>query len=147
MEIVREPPLVRHELLPTDVARIGVLQANRPVLRCHRHRTAAARAGPATDRVAAPAAIDVRPGIGRVLQHVQHPRVVRRPPDDLVWRRPAQRPYWQSQSGMLQITHHRLGAAQFAELGEQEQQPGLHLLVKVENHAAVAATTQTRRQW
>jgi hypothetical protein len=105
------------------------------------------RAGAATDRVAAPAAIDIRPRISRVLQHIQHPRIIRRPPDDLVWRRSAQRSHRQSQAGLLKITHHGLGAAQFAERGEQKQQPGLYLLVRIENHPAVTAMAKTRGQW
>src|SRR5882757_2926639 len=32
IEIVREPPLVRHELLPIDISRKCVLQANWPIL-------------------------------------------------------------------------------------------------------------------
>src|SRR6201987_6399060 len=35
IEIVREPPLVRHELLPLDISRKCVLQANRPILNRH----------------------------------------------------------------------------------------------------------------
>src|SRR5438105_5131721 len=35
IEIVREPPLVRHELLPIDISRKCVLQANRPILNRH----------------------------------------------------------------------------------------------------------------
>src|SRR6266849_2180582 len=140
-------PLVRHELLPTDVARIGVLQTDRPVLRRHRHSTAVSGPRAATDRIAAPAAIDIRPRIGRVLQHIQHPRIVRRPPDNLVRRRSAQRPHRQSQASLLKIAHHGFGAAEFAELAEQDQQPGLYLLVRIENHTAVAAMAKPRRQW
>src|SRR5271169_233067 len=35
IEVVREPPLVRHELLPIDISRKGGLQANRPILYRH----------------------------------------------------------------------------------------------------------------
>src|SRR5262249_20031156 len=35
IEIVREPPLVRHELLPIDISRKCVLQANWPILNRH----------------------------------------------------------------------------------------------------------------
>src|SRR6516164_11718924 len=35
IEIVREPPPVRHELLPIDISRKCVLQANRPILKRH----------------------------------------------------------------------------------------------------------------
>src|SRR5216683_3699574 len=35
IEIVREPPLVRHELPPIDISRKCVLQANRPILNRH----------------------------------------------------------------------------------------------------------------
>ena len=32
IEVVREPPLVRHVLHPIDISRKGVLEANRPIL-------------------------------------------------------------------------------------------------------------------
>src|SRR5207237_9157512 len=90
VEVFCEPPLVRHELLPADVARIGVLQAHRPVLQRYRPRAGTTRARAAAERGSAATAVDIRSRIGRVLQGLQHPRTARRPPDHLMRCGPAQ---------------------------------------------------------
>ena len=104
------------------------------------------RAGAATDRVLAPAAIDIRPCVSRVLQDEQHPRAIRRLPDDLLRCRPAERSYRHSQAGLLKITHHGFGAAKLPELGKQKQQPSLHFFIRIEIHPTVAAIGETHGQ-
>ena len=96
--------------------------------------------------ILAPPAIDIGAGVGRVLEDVQHPGAVRRLPDDLVWLRPAQRPHRQGQPRSSQVAHDGLGAAELAELGEHQPEPGLDLLVRVQAHRAIALVHKTDGQ-
>src|SRR5215510_14266778 len=70
IEIVREPLLVRHELLPIDIPRKCVLQANRPILDRHGFGCAAPRTGTAADGCASASAINISSRISRVLQNL-----------------------------------------------------------------------------
>src|ERR1700730_18190587 len=58
IEIVSEPPLVRHELLPIDISRKCVLQANRPILNRHGFGRALPRTGTPADWRASTAAVN-----------------------------------------------------------------------------------------
>jgi hypothetical protein len=146
IEIVREPLLVRHELLPIDISRKCVLQANRPILYRHGFRRASLRTRAAADWPAPASAINISPCISRVLQNLKDARVARRLPDDVMGRWPGERPHRQQQVGFLKMAHHRLGAAKLAKLGEQMQQPRLHLLIGIEGNPAISAMDQARRQ-
>jgi hypothetical protein len=70
VEVVCKPPLVCHELLPADIARIGVLQAHRPVLQGDRLRSGTTRARAAAERDPAAPAVNIRSRIGGVLQNL-----------------------------------------------------------------------------
>src|SRR5580704_1019458 len=84
IEVIREPPLVRHELLPIDISRKGVLQANRPILDRHRLGRASWRTGTPADRGAPAAAINISARISRVLQNLKDAGTACRPPNDIV---------------------------------------------------------------
>ena len=84
IEVVREPPLVRHELLPIDISWKGVLQANRPILDRHRLGCASWRTGTPADRRAPAPTVNISARISRVLQNLKDAGTARRPPDDIV---------------------------------------------------------------
>src|SRR5580700_11527308 len=84
IEVISEPPLVRHELLPIDISRKGVLQANRPILDRHRLGRASWRTGTPADRGAPAAAINISARISRVLQNLKDAGTACRPPNDIV---------------------------------------------------------------
>src|SRR6185437_4305535 len=94
----------------------------------------------------APPAVNVGTSIGWVLQDLGHTRAVRWLPNKVVRRGTVKRPYRQKQVAAPQVTHHGLGAAQLAELGEYHAQSLLHLLVRIEGDAAVAIMDQSRRK-
>ena len=109
VHVVRELPLVGHELVPT-------MSAGWASWRQIDHSAGAT----ATVLIRPPPAVDVSAGIGGVLQYLQDAGAVRRAPDYLVWRRPAQRPHPQQQIAPPQISHYRLGTVQFAKLREYQ---------------------------
>ena len=146
IEVVREPPLVRHELLPIDISRKGILQANRPILDRHRLGRASWRTGTPADRRAPAPAVNIRPCISRVLQNLKDAGAARRPPNDIVRCRSVERPHRQQQIGFQKVAHDRLGAAKLSKLRKQVMQPRLHLFVGIEADPAVPAVRQTRRQ-
>src|SRR5262249_10542165 len=83
--VVIEPLLVAEELLPTDVARMGVVPHDGPVGRRHLARPALdpgrfARQGP---RARPGAAVDVGAGVTRVVQDGQDAAVPQRLPEQL----------------------------------------------------------------
>src|SRR5215472_4024042 len=116
IEIVREPLLVRHELLPIDISRKCVLQANWPILYRHGFGCTSLRTRTAADCRAPASAINIRSRISRVLQNLKNARVARRPPHEIMRRWPVERSDRQQQVGLLKMAHHRLGAAKLAEL-------------------------------
>ena len=69
-DVVRQLPSVRHELVPVEVSRVGILETDRPILRRDGYRPDPVTAGLPPQRVRAPPAIDVGTSIGRVLQDV-----------------------------------------------------------------------------
>ena len=132
-DIVRQLLPIGHELLPPDIARMGVVQADGPVLGRHRDGAALAPTCSSASRIRPAAAVDVDAGIGRVLQDAEHTGAVGRSPDKLVRRRPDKWPNRQGETAPPQIAHHRLGTLELAEFGEHQPQPRLHLLVGVEH--------------
>src|ERR1700746_3352533 len=91
IEIVREPLLVRHELLPIDISRKCVLQPNWPILYRHGFGCAAPRTGTAADCRASASAINISSRISRGLENLEDARVARRPPHDIMRRWPVER--------------------------------------------------------
>ena len=146
IDVARQLPLVCHELVPIDVSRVGILKTDRPLGRGDRNGADPAARGAAAQRIRPPPPINIGAGVGGVLQYVQDAGAVRRAPDHLVWRRTAQRPHRQQQIAPPQISHHRLGTAQFPELREHQTQPLLHLLVRIECDRAVAGLHEPRRK-
>src|SRR5215831_8204875 len=118
IEIVREPLLVRHELLPIDISWKCIFQANRPILYRHGLGRASLRTRTAADWHASAAAINISACISRVLQNLKDARIARRLPNDVMRRWPGERSYRQQQIGLLKMAHHRLGAAKLAKLRE-----------------------------
>ena len=145
-EVVRELSLDGHELFPVHVCRVGILETNRPILRRDSHRSDPAALGMPPHRVRLPPSVHVGASIGRILQNMDHTCTVRRLPDDVMWRRAMQRSHRQQQIAATQISHHRLGAAQLSKLRKHQSDPLLHLFVRVERHAAVAAVRQASRK-
>jgi hypothetical protein len=90
-DVAGQPGLISHELLPADVARVGIAPAHRPLLDDDLDRRTLGLAGAAAHRVLAALAIGVRAGVGRVVQDAQHPAAVGRHPDQRVRGRPADR--------------------------------------------------------
>ena len=142
--IVSQLPSVPHELFPVEVGRVGVLEADRPILRWDRHRPHPIASRSPPQRLRPPPAVDVGTSIGRVLQDVDHTSAVRRAPDDLVRLRSTKRPHRNQQVGAPQVSHDRLGATQLLELREDQPQPFLYLLVRIEGDTAVSVVDQPR---
>src|SRR5947209_19665255 len=84
-DVIRQSPLVGHELLPADIAWVSGVEANRPTLNCHLDRSRQ-RSRQASARILLPAAINVRPSIGRILKDAKDACTIRRTPADLVCR-------------------------------------------------------------
>src|SRR4051794_13957293 len=141
IEVVHQLPAVRHELVPVNISRVGVLETDRPILGRDGHDPDPLTAGLSAQRVRAPSAIDVGTSIGRVLQDLDDAGTVSHSPNHLMWRRTEKRPHWQHQVATPQIAHDRLGAAQLPELGKHQAQPLLYLFVylfvRIEGDTAV----------
>src|SRR5260370_4220772 len=91
---VCRPLRVGHQLLPADITRVSGLQANRPISDCHLDGSPR-RSRSASARILLPTAINVRPGIGRILKNIANPRTIGFAPDDIMRRRaqdPSDRP-------------------------------------------------------
>jgi hypothetical protein len=145
--VVREPCLIGHELLPANITRMGIAQADRPLLDGDLDRRALCRSRPASGRVLSTPAIDISTGVDGIVQDLQDPRVARRDPDHRMRRRSVQRANRQRQAVPLQLAHHRLGALQRTEAVEHQPQPRLYLLIRVERNVAAALLNEARRQW
>ena len=141
-DIVRKLPSVRHELVPVEISRVGILETDRPILRRDGHRPDPVAAGLPPQRVRASPAIDVGASIGRVLQDVDHAGAIRRSPDNVMGRRTVKRSHRKQQVSPAQISHDGLGAAQLPEFCEDQAQPLLHFLVRIEGDAAIAHVDQ-----
>jgi hypothetical protein len=104
-DFVRQALLVGHELLPGDVAGMRRWQADGPLAEddfgCRR-----ACAAPPPHRIDPPPAVDVSPGIGRVLQNVADPRAIGFAPQNFLRCRAAQWMDRQRQAIGLKIPHH-----------------------------------------
>src|SRR5260370_8781593 len=68
--IIRQLSLVRHELFPLDVRRVGILETDRPVLRRNRHRPDPIASGFPPQPRRAPPTTDVSPSLCPRLQYL-----------------------------------------------------------------------------
>src|SRR4051794_884853 len=143
--VVRQALLVGHELLPGDVAGMRRLQADRPFAKGDLGRRRACVAAP-PQRISPPAAVNISPGIGRVVQNVMDPRAVGFAPEYLVRCRTAQRANRQRQIVGSQIAHHPARAPQLGEFGEDQLQARLYLLVGIADDRPRAVIGQPGRQ-
>jgi hypothetical protein len=133
-DVVCHSPLVSHELLPANITRVSGLQANRPISDCDLD-SSPTRSGSASARILLPAAVDIRPSIGRILKNIANPRTIGFPPDDIVRRRSEDRSDRQRQSTRAQKAHDTACALQFPELDKDEEQTCLHFFIGIEgNH-------------
>jgi hypothetical protein len=132
--IVGQPFLMGHEFSP--IASTGLSQTNRPVLNGDRGRPSTARTWPIAARILPPPVIDVSTSIPRVIQDLQHPNGVRLSSNDLVRRRPNERPYGQLQVGAPECHGDR--TLESAELVEHKSEPRLHFFVRVQDNGTAA---------
>jgi len=146
VDVVRQAPLVGHELLPRKVAGKGRWQTDLPRTNGNLGR-GGARLGSPPNRIRPPATVDVGAGIGGVLQDGADPCAVRLAPSHLVRRRAEQWANRQRQVVRAQVAHHGARALQLGELGEDQPQPFLQLLVGVEDDAATTLPAEPGRQW
>ena len=145
VDVVRQAPLIGHELLPADITRVGSLQADRPVRDRHLDGSPN-RSGAASDRILLPTTVNISPSIGRIVQDIAHPCAVSLAPDHLVRGRSEQGPHRQRQSVGAQKAHHAARALQLPELGEDEVQARLHFFVRIEDDRAGAVIDEPGRQ-
>ena len=89
--IILQPRLMAEILLPADISRIDPLETDRPVIGRQSHNTTIRVISLTTLRILGAAAIDLRPGIGRVVQDSQYPLRARRLPPQFMWSGPPQR--------------------------------------------------------
>src|SRR3954452_11140269 len=146
-DVVGEAGLVGHELLPANVTRMGITQADCPLLDGNLDRGASPGSSAPSGRIAPPTAIGVGASLSRVVQDVQHAAAVGEHPDHLMRHGPAQRTDGQRQAVPSEFAHDRLGALQLAEFVEHEPESGLHLLIWVECNAAATVPNEPGRQW
>ena len=89
-----------------------------------------------------PTAINIRPGIGRVLKNIANPRTVGFTPDDIMRRRSEDRSDRQRQSARAQEAHDTACALQFPELAKDEEQTRLHFFIGIEGDRACSVISE-----
>ena len=136
--VVVEALLVAEELLPGDVAGMGVVTHDRPVGRGH-------AAGPALDprrlvgqrpRAGLGAAVDVGAGVAGVVQDVQDAAVPQRLPEQFAVAGLAPEAIGEEQVVLGEVLDDRQGRARLLEQGEEQADRLLHLLVGIEDEPA-----------
>lgn len=122
---------------------MGSLKANLPVSDGDLGRPRAIDAMANPPAFHPPAAIHIRPGIGRILENTEHARTICLTPHHIVRRRTEEWAHRQWQIVLSQVSHHGPRTVKLAELGEDQAEPRLHLLVGIENDLARAAMRQS----
>ena len=131
------------ELLPGDVAGMGVRDQHDPLLTGHVWRVTVRRSRPAASRSSA---VDERAGVARVVQRSQDPPVVQRHPGQLALVRPACAPGPGTAGLVVERLDHGAGRAGPGEGGEQVPDRVLHAGVGVEDDLAGGVVDQPDRE-
>ena len=139
-----QPRLDRQVLLPGDVAGVMILDHDRP-LRAGHLGGHGAHVAVGVDRLAGHMpAVHVRAGVGRVLQHLQHPVVGQRGPAQLPGPHAAVGTLGELAAG--ERRHDAVSRPGRGEAGEDVSDGGLDLGIGVEHDRAVVVVDQPDRQ-
>ena len=139
-----KPLLVGQELLPGDVAGMVILDQHRPLGARQPDRLGHDRAVRADRAARAVPPEHVRAGVAGIGEHVARARVGQPAPAQLA--RPRAAPGALGEPAVLEHADHPVRRAGLLERPEQVRDRGLHLLVGVDDHAAVLVVEVADRQ-
>ena len=122
--------LIRFELLPGDVAGVRVRQKDLPLLA---RKSSIPRLAAGTDLALPGPPEDVRAGVARIVQDVEHTATLQLAEDERTCTGSLDDPPWPCDLLLLEVSHHRAGRAGAVKGVEHEADGALHLLVGIEH--------------
>src|SRR5262245_60919266 len=101
---------------------------------------------PVAARAPAGPAVEEGAGVPRVMQHLQHPRMDERSPDQFAFAEPAPQPPWEQQALFPEVLDRRRARAGALKGGEQDPQRILDLAIRIQDDLALRVVDQADGQ-